>query len=93
MLSALAAAAGVAIDNARRYQAAQRRQQWLEASTEITRGLLTGDDPPLQLVARRARECAGADLATILLPAPHASPQSLKRLTPKWITADPRKQQ
>ena len=70
LLSALAAAAGVAIDNARLYQAAQRRQQWLESSTEITRGLLTDDDPPLQLIARRARECAGADLATILLPAP-----------------------
>ena len=73
LLSALAAAAGVAINNARRYRAAQRRQQWLEASTEITRGLLTGDDPPLQLIARRARECAGADLATILLPAPGSS--------------------
>ncbi len=73
LLSALAAGAGVAIDNARRYRAAQRRQQWLEASTEITRGLLTGDDPPLQLIARRARECAGADLATLLLPAPGSS--------------------
>ena len=73
LLSALAAAAGVAIDNARRYRAVQRRQQWLEASTEITRGLLTGEDPPLQLIARRARECAGADLATILLPAPGSS--------------------
>ena len=68
LLGALAAAAGVAIDNARLYLAAQRRQRWLEALTEVSHGLLAGEDPPMPLIARRARECAGADLAVILLP-------------------------
>ena len=68
LLGALAAAAGVAIDNARLYLTAQRRQRWLEALTEISHGLLAGEDPPLPLIARRARECAGADLVMILLP-------------------------
>ena len=76
LLGALAAAAGVAIDNARLYLAAQRRQRWLEALTEISDGLLAGEDPPLPLIARRARECAAADLAAILLPAPD-SPATL----------------
>ena len=43
LLGALAAAAGVAIDNARLYLAAQRRQRWLEALTEISDGLLAGE--------------------------------------------------
>src|SRR5204862_1646733 len=37
---ALAVAAGVAIDNARLYAAAGRRQRWLEATAEITNVLL-----------------------------------------------------
>ena len=62
----------MAIDNARLYQAAQRRQQWLEALTEISHGLLAGEGPPLPLIARLARECSGVDLAAILLPVPDA---------------------
>src|SRR4051812_15309046 len=39
-VGALAVAAGVAIDNARLYAAAERRQRWLEATAEITSVLL-----------------------------------------------------
>jgi signal transduction histidine kinase len=66
---ALAAAAGAAIDNARLYAIAQRRHQWLAAAAEITAVLLgrVNRTAALDLVARRAREVAGADLAMVLL--------------------------
>jgi signal transduction histidine kinase len=66
---ALAAAAGAAIDNARLYAVAQRRQRWLVAAGEIT-SLLLGRvqrTAALELVARRAREVAGAELVLVLL--------------------------
>ncbi len=66
---ALAAAAGVAIENARLYTLAQRRQRWLAATAEIINSL--GEDTStaeaLALVARRAREVAEADLVAVLL--------------------------
>ncbi|WP_240640946.1 GAF domain-containing sensor histidine kinase [Nocardioides ferulae] len=69
---ALAAAAGVAIENARLYEEAARRERWLAATAEIT-GLLSGSaagHEALQAVADRAREVAGADVAWIMTGAP-----------------------
>jgi signal transduction histidine kinase len=66
---ALAAAAGVAIDNARLYNLAQRRQRWLSAAAEITE-LLVGRvrrTEALELIARRAREVAGAELVLVMV--------------------------
>ena len=66
---ALAAAAGVAIDNARLYELAQRRQSWLAATAEIT-GVLLGTvrrTEALRLIARRAREVSGAELVLVML--------------------------
>src|SRR5689334_19839074 len=66
---ALAAAAGVAIDNARLFALAQRRERWLAAAAEIT-GVLLGTvrrTEALRLIARRAREVSGADLVLVLL--------------------------
>jgi signal transduction histidine kinase len=66
---ALAAAAGAAIDNARLFALAQRRERWLAAAAEIT-GVLLGPvrrTEALRLIARRAREVAGADLVLVLL--------------------------
>jgi signal transduction histidine kinase len=66
---ALAAAAGVAIDNARLFALAQRRERWLAAAAEIT-GVLLGTvrrTEALRLIARRAREVAGAKLVLVLL--------------------------
>ena len=67
---ALAAAAGVAIENARLYDAARRREGWLRASAEISSSLLGERDPDdvLQLVARRARELAHANTSFVALP-------------------------
>ncbi|MEO3859981.1 GAF domain-containing protein [Acrocarpospora sp. B8E8] len=67
---ALATAAGVAIENARLYEETRRREIWLQASTEVTTSLLSGDDVDdvLRQVARRVREMSGADLTAILFP-------------------------
>ena len=70
VVQALAGAAGIAVDNARLYEAARRRQRWLEATGEVTAELLGGTDAPeaLQLIASRAQELSGADFALIALP-------------------------
>lgn len=73
LVTALAAAAGIAIENARLFTEARRRQRWLEASARITGALLASPetDAPasLSLIARSAREVAEADRALLFLPA------------------------
>ncbi|WP_433731287.1 GAF domain-containing protein [Actinoplanes sp. CA-051413] len=69
IMVALAAAAGVAIDNARLFTLAQRRERWLSAAAEIT-GVLLGTvrrTEALRLIARRAREITEAGLVLVLL--------------------------
>ncbi|MGW3208910.1 sensor histidine kinase [Streptomyces sp. NPDC001135] len=70
VLRTLAAAAGVAIDNARLYEDAHRRQRWLAASNELTRSLLSGAEPAAVLDSFTAtvREIADADLVTLAVP-------------------------
>ncbi len=70
VLVALGAAAAVAVENARLYEAARRQQRWIQASAEVTTRLLSGSDPGEVLadVTRRARELSGADLAVLALP-------------------------
>ncbi|MER7756781.1 GAF domain-containing protein [Kitasatospora sp. NPDC097643] len=70
VIATLAVAAGVAIDNARLYEEARRQQRWLSASAEITRALLSGGSRSevLHLIAQRAREITGADLADVCVP-------------------------
>ena len=79
VVQALAAAAGVAIENARLYGEARRRQRWLEASSEISTALLSGTDPDevLPLIAARARELAEADCTLLVLPDPVAPDERL----------------
>lgn len=71
VVEALAAAAGIAIHNARLYAAAGDRQAWLESIGEVTAELLGGTDTiaALELIAARARELTGADHTLIALPA------------------------
>jgi signal transduction histidine kinase len=71
LVVALAAAAGVAIDNARLHASTEQRGRWLQASADITQALLSRADrhTAMQLVAQRAREVTGADLAVVVLPA------------------------
>ena len=69
LVSALAATASVAIENARMYDEARRRQQWLQASTEVSQQLLSSDgEDPLRLIARQAQQIANADVVTVVLP-------------------------
>lgn len=70
VLAALGAAAGIAVENARLYEGAQRSQRWIQSSAEITTALLSGNDPTRVLadITRRALELSGADLALLALP-------------------------
>lgn len=65
---ALAAAAGVAIENAGLHEEAARRERWLAATVEIT-SLLSGStsSDALQTVADLAREVAEADVAWVVV--------------------------
>lgn len=68
---ALAAAAGVAVEKARRYRDSRRREQWLEAANAVTPALLAerGPDEVLDRIARQARTVTDAELAVVALPA------------------------
>ncbi|HEX9094706.1 MAG TPA: GAF domain-containing protein [Candidatus Dormibacteraeota bacterium] len=81
-LRVLATHAGVAIENARLFERAKRRGQWLEAVREISTSILAGAeiDGVLQLIARHARELVDAATATIVTP---AAPGRIDSLTIK----------
>src|SRR5215472_6194462 len=85
VLTALGAAAGVAIENARLYDEAKRQQEWLRASGELTIRLLSGDSPSAVLGAltRQVLEMSGADLVTLALPDEEA-----RRLTLEFAEGD-----
>lgn len=69
LVVALAATAGVAIENARLYEEAHHRQAWLEASNEMTRMVLThSGEEALRTVAERVAELAEVDLVAVALP-------------------------
>jgi signal transduction histidine kinase len=70
VVSALGAAAGVAVENARLFENSQRQQRWLRASGELTIRLLSGAQPARVLaeVTRQALELSGADLVVLALP-------------------------
>ncbi|ROR90849.1 GAF domain-containing protein [Nocardioides aurantiacus] len=91
---ALASAAGVAIENARLYEEAGRRENWLAATAEVT-AVLSGADAAgsdsLQVIADRARAAAAADVAWVVVDTdgslevravsgPRVSPEDLRRL-------------
>jgi two-component system, NarL family, sensor histidine kinase DevS len=66
---ALAAAAGVVIENARLAEEQARREDWLRATAEITRALVEGADrlDTLQTLVDVAREVASADVALVTI--------------------------
>jgi signal transduction histidine kinase len=70
LVTALSAAAGVAIENARLFEEAQRQQRWLWASSEVTRRLLAGAavEEVLGFVTEQTLEMTGADLVVLALP-------------------------
>jgi signal transduction histidine kinase len=65
----LAGTAAIAIENARLFRDSQRRQDWLEASTSITRRLLTKPvENALTDIAEQVLVLAGADVVIVVLP-------------------------
>ena len=71
LVQALAAAAGIAIDNARLYEASRTRQSWIEATRDIGTELLSGTDPVrvFRLVADESRVLSGAATTLVAVPA------------------------
>jgi signal transduction histidine kinase len=66
---ALAAAAGAAIANARRYAESEQRRRWLGASTQLTPLLLAeSQDRPHALITGYAADAADADFALLAVP-------------------------
>jgi GAF domain-containing protein len=71
MVRVLATEAGIAIGNARLYEAAKQRERWIDGSVAVTTALLSGGDAEeaLQVVAERARRLSGSTAGIVLLPA------------------------
>jgi signal transduction histidine kinase len=84
-LTALGAAAGIAVENARLYDEARRQQRWLRASIELTSALLSGATTEAVLgdITRQALELSGADLVTLALP-----DEDGRRLTLEYAEGD-----
>lgn len=70
LVQALAAAAGIAIANARLYAQAKARQSWIESTRDIATELLSGTDPTtaFRLIAEEASKLTGADSALVAIP-------------------------
>lgn len=78
LAQALAAAAGIAIDNARLYHQSQRRQAWIAATRDIGTALLSGTEPAevFRLIAEEARSLTDADVALVAVPEEDDAPSS-----------------
>lgn len=70
LAEALAAAAGIAIANARLYEQARARQSWIEATRDIATELLGGAEPArvFRLIADEALRLTGADAVVVAVP-------------------------
>ncbi|MGW7607398.1 sensor histidine kinase [Streptomyces sp. NPDC054766] len=70
LLSTLAVAAGVAIDNARLYEDSRLRERWLKANAEISHSLMSGSGraEALNLIAEHARDISCSALAAVAMP-------------------------
>ncbi|MEV5607100.1 GAF domain-containing protein [Streptomyces sp. NPDC052225] len=71
MVRVLATEAGIAIGNARLYEAAKQRERWIDGSVAVTTALLSGGDADdaLQVVAEQARQLSDSAAGIVLLPA------------------------
>ena len=74
LVNVLAATAGVAIENARLFDEANRRQQWSAALAEVTSALLSQDaGDPLEILVERVADLINADLVCLIVPVPNDS--------------------
>jgi two-component system, NarL family, sensor histidine kinase DevS len=78
LAQALAAAAGIAIANARLYAQSKARQAWIEAARDIATEMLSGADPTtvFALVAEKALKLADATATMVAVPVEADSPSS-----------------
>ncbi|MFI8287542.1 GAF domain-containing protein [Streptomyces sp. ms191] len=69
VVTTLAVAAGIAIDNARLYEEGRRKQRWLAASSDLTNALLSGTEETevLDGMLEHAVDIAGADMGVFYL--------------------------
>lgn len=76
LVQALAAAAGIAIANARLYQQAKARQSWIAATRDIATELLSGTEPAtvFRLVGEEAIKLTAADAALVAVPLDNSAP-------------------
>ncbi|MFE5792777.1 GAF domain-containing protein [Streptomyces sp. NPDC056503] len=72
VVTTLAVAAGIAIENARLYEEGRRRQRWLAASSDFTSALLSGTEETevLDGMLEQAVDIAGADMGVFYLVGP-----------------------
>ncbi|MFJ4469821.1 GAF domain-containing sensor histidine kinase [Streptomyces sp. NPDC089424] len=70
IVQVLATEAGIAIGNARLYEAARLGERWIDGSVAVTTALLSGGDTDdaLQVVAEQARRLSGSAAGLVLLP-------------------------
>ncbi|WP_405497721.1 GAF domain-containing sensor histidine kinase [Nocardia sp. NBC_00511] len=83
LLQALAAAAGIAVDNARLYESARTRQAWIEATRDIATEFLADTEPSKVLahVVAHARELTNSQLALVAVVGdPEATPEDITEL-------------
>jgi signal transduction histidine kinase len=84
LVTALAATAGIAIENARLFAETHRRQAWAAASAEITAALLSTDEADtMPILAARVLELSGADIVWVLEPT--ADPERMTVRTARGI--------
>ncbi|MFE5177363.1 GAF domain-containing protein [Streptomyces sp. NPDC056634] len=69
VLSTLAVAAGIAIENARLFEEVRLRERWLAASSDFTSALLSGsaESEVLEGMLERSRDITGADVGVFYL--------------------------
>ncbi|MFF8598003.1 GAF domain-containing protein [Streptomyces sp. NPDC015232] len=72
VVTTLAVAAGIAVENARLYEEGRLRQRWLAASSDFTSALLSGaaETEVLDGMLERAVDIAGADIGVFYLVGP-----------------------
>ncbi|MFI8517403.1 GAF domain-containing protein [Streptomyces sp. NPDC085481] len=90
MVRVLATEAGIAIGNARLYEAARQRERWIDGSVAVTTALLSGGDADdaLTVVAEQARRLADAAVGIVLLPAEEGGLEIVAVSSPrptKWL--------
>ena len=72
LVTALAATAGAAIENARLFTESEQSRLWLATAGQVTREVLSATGPqPTRVIAEHALQTAGADVATLTRPIDH----------------------